>query len=74
MKETDRLPHQSLSLRTACLIIVEAFAGKEKIISISAGQHHSGCISMRGDVFTWGKGEHGQLGQGEVGTSACYFG
>jgi alpha-tubulin suppressor-like RCC1 family protein len=51
--------------------VVEAFAGKERIINVSAGQYHSACISLRGEVFTWGKGEHGQLGQGEANMMDC---
>jgi len=50
--------------------VVEALA-KERIISISAGQHHSAAISSRNEVFTWGKGEMGALGQGEANMEPC---
>lgn len=35
-----------------------------KIASISAGYFHSAAISTDGSLYTWGWGEHGQLGHG----------
>ena len=45
--------------------IVPALVG-HRIIAVSCGQYHTCAVSDRGDVFTWGKGEMGQLGQGEA--------
>jgi len=42
-----------------------------RMISVSCGQYHTCAISDRGDVFTWGKGEMGQLGQGEAALDIC---
>jgi len=50
--------------------LVENLAG-DRIISIAAGQHHSAFVSARGDVFTCGRGEFGQLGQGEIAMDCC---
>jgi len=44
---------------------------KERVISISMGQHHACAITDHGDVYTWGKGEQGQLGQGEINLDIC---
>lgn len=44
---------------------------QERIISVSLGQHHTCAITDRGDVYTWGKGEQGQLGQGEANLHVC---
>ena len=43
---------------------VEAFAD-QRVIAASAGAFHSLAITADGDVFTWGKGESGNLGHGE---------
>lgn len=34
----------------------------QKVIAVAAGGDHSAALTERGDVFTWGRGEHGQLG------------
>lgn len=44
---------------------------KTRIVSISAGQHHSAFVSDSGEVFTCGRGELGQLGQGEAAMDVC---
>lgn len=36
----------------------------EKITSISLGEMHSGAITSKGNIFTWGENEVGQLGNG----------
>ena len=43
---------------------IEAFAG-QRVVAVSAGQHHSLAITADGAVFTWGKGGHACLGHGE---------
>jgi alpha-tubulin suppressor-like RCC1 family protein len=35
----------------------------EKIIQISCGGYHSMALNDKGEVFSWGAGEYGQLGQ-----------
>lgn len=42
-----------------------------RIIAVSCGQYHTCAVSDRGDTFTWGKGEMGQLGQGEANMDIC---
>eukprot|EP00970_Alexandrium_tamarense_P000262 scaffold31_cov198-Alexandrium_tamarense.AAC.3 len=37
----------------------------EKVICVSAGELHSGCVTADGDVYTWGEGFCGQLGLGD---------
>jgi alpha-tubulin suppressor-like RCC1 family protein len=32
---------------------------------VASGSHHSICISRRGELFTWGFGKYGELGQGQ---------
>ena len=31
---------------------------------VVCGSEHTACLTSLGDVFTWGKGSHGQLGIG----------
>jgi RCC1 and BTB domain-containing protein len=40
------------------------FASK-KVVFVAANGYHSACITEDGDTFTWGTGEHGQLGHGD---------
>ncbi|KAI6047503.1 regulator of chromosome condensation 1/beta-lactamase-inhibitor protein II [Pisolithus marmoratus] len=35
----------------------------EKVVSIAAGNNHLVVLTTHGNVFTWGTGEHGQLGR-----------
>eukprot|EP00960_Hanusia_phi_P059775 764283-Hanusia_phi.AAC.5 len=37
-----------------------------KVVQIAAGEDHSVALTDRGEVFTWGRGLHGQLGHGDV--------
>ena len=39
-----------------------AALGGERIIAVAAGGDHSVALTADGAVFTWGRGEHGQLG------------
>ncbi|XP_024524390.1 ultraviolet-B receptor UVR8 isoform X2 [Selaginella moellendorffii] len=39
---------------------------KHRVVSISAGSEHSAAVDAAGDLYTWGWGEHGQLGLGHV--------
>ncbi|KAI8802972.1 regulator of chromosome condensation 1/beta-lactamase-inhibitor protein II [Cladochytrium replicatum] len=36
-----------------------------KVGVISAGQHHSMLLTAKGEVYTWGRGDSGQLGHGD---------
>jgi alpha-tubulin suppressor-like RCC1 family protein len=37
-----------------------------KVIEIAAGEDHSLALTEAGEVFSWGHGLYGQLGQGDV--------
>ena len=37
---------------------------RERVVAVAAGGDHSVALTEEGDVFTWGRGEHGQLGRG----------
>lgn len=37
----------------------------EQVVKIAAGTEHSALVTDKGAVFTWGWGEHGQLGLGD---------
>ncbi|KAF2952591.1 ultraviolet-B receptor UVR8 isoform X1 [Oryza sativa Japonica Group] len=38
----------------------------EQVVHIAAGTEHSASVTDKGTVFTWGWGEHGQLGLGDT--------
>ena len=44
----------------------------QEITTISAGSKHAAVITKNGDLFTWGNGENGQLGNGANDDSCCY--
>lgn len=37
---------------------------KKKVVSISAGQYHAGCVTEDGEVYVFGHGQDGQIGTG----------
>lgn len=54
--------HQNLNISTPKL--VEELKN-EMIYKIEAGSHHSLAINSKGEAFTWGRGDQGQLGHGD---------
>ena len=53
---------------------VSGLSGKN-IVGISCGSSHSAAISAEGDLYTWGRGNYGQLGHGKWLPHICciYF-
>jgi Regulator of chromosome condensation (RCC1) repeat len=54
---------------TAPQRIVDGLEGVT-VADISCGGWHSACISTRGEVFVWGRGEYGRLGLGDKSGSS----
>ena len=54
---------------------VEAFAD-QRVVAMSAAQHHSLALTADGAVWSWGGGDYGKLGhgdeQGQNTTGAAY--
>ena len=46
-------------------------AKRIEVTSVICGTWHTGAVDEEGSLYTWGRGDHGQLGTGEVrpGTS-----
>ncbi|ETE59092.1 putative E3 ubiquitin-protein ligase MYCBP2, partial [Ophiophagus hannah] len=42
-----------------------------RAIQVSCGFHHSVVLMENGDVYTFGYGQHGQLGHGDVNSRGC---
>lgn len=42
------------------------FIDGEQVVRIASGTEHSAVVTDKGTVFTWGWGEHGQLGLGDT--------
>jgi alpha-tubulin suppressor-like RCC1 family protein len=42
--------------------IPKVYFENDIVINVSAGYYHSAAITSKGKLFTWGWGEHGQLG------------
>ena len=62
-----RLGHNNTTRRNVPTRITNVAFSNSHIIAISAGVAHSMALDNNGNVWTWGWGEHGQLGHG--GTS-----
>jgi len=45
-------------------VVIESLKGK-RIVKVSAGEQHSLVLTEFGDLFCWGRGREGQLGQGD---------
>ncbi|CAN0858248.1 Ultraviolet-B receptor UVR8 [Linum grandiflorum] len=44
----------------------------KEIVQISAGYHHSGAVTVDGELYVWGRNSNGQLGLGKkAGKSVC---
>ncbi|KAL6614392.1 hypothetical protein ACP70R_036662 [Stipagrostis hirtigluma subsp. patula] len=54
---------ESSSLST--LVKVSCTDG-DQVVQIASGTEHSALVTDKGEVFTWGWGEHGQLGLGDT--------
>mmetsp|Transcript_18083 Transcript_18083/g.29696 ORF Transcript_18083/g.29696 Transcript_18083/m.29696 type:complete len:393 (-) Transcript_18083:819-1997(-) len=46
--------------------LVEAFQGTDYVEKIAMGFEHAACVTGAGKVFTWGRGDEGQLGHGNT--------
>ena len=44
--------------------LIESLRTRE-VIDIAAGGSHSACITVQGELLTWGKGRYGRLGHGD---------
>ncbi|KAK3275781.1 hypothetical protein CYMTET_16107, partial [Cymbomonas tetramitiformis] len=40
------------------------------IVQVACGENHSGALALCGEVYTWGRGKYGQLGQGTTSSSS----
>lgn len=48
-------------------VIVDKFATlREQVVQIAAGDHHSIALTALGSVYTWGRAEEGQSGNGNA--------
>ena len=63
------LGDQSLS-NTSVPCLVESLVN-EKIISVTCGSTHTVAINKEGEVYSWGLGEFGALGTGNITTMYC---
>ncbi|KAG7381965.1 hypothetical protein PHYPSEUDO_005436 [Phytophthora pseudosyringae] len=52
--------------RSCTPIAVESLRD-QSILDLAAGQNHSACALSNGDVYTWGCGDDGRLGDGKLG-------
>ena len=45
--------------------LVNALVGR-KVVSIAAGSSYSAAVTAEGELWTWGRGHYGRLGQGNT--------
>ena len=61
--EEGQLGHPMESQRTPQK--VTGCLESEKVVFVASNAYYTACITEDGDTFTWGDGEHGQLGHGD---------
>ena len=64
--DLGQLGHGDYRRRTEPTVL-RALAGKE-IRAVAAGSNHAVALTMSGEVYSWGNGEHGRLGHGDATT------
>ncbi|CAA3029559.1 PH, RCC1 and FYVE domains-containing 1-like isoform X1 [Olea europaea subsp. europaea] len=52
--------------RDKSIVAVQGKFSDEFVREISSGSYHIAALTSTGNVYTWGKGEHGQLGLGDI--------
>ncbi|KAL2521966.1 Regulator of chromosome condensation (RCC1) family with FYVE zinc finger domain [Forsythia ovata] len=52
--------------RDRSIVAVQGKLVDEFVTEISSGSYHIAALTSRGNVYTWGKGDHGQLGLGDI--------
>ena len=45
--------------------LVEALKGNHRIVQVAISEWHTAVLTAEGEVLTFGRGEHGQLGHGD---------
>lgn len=45
--------------------MIESLQGKH-VREIACGSGHSAAITSKGELYTWGQGDHGRLGHGDT--------
>ena len=45
--------------------MIESLQGKH-VRDVACGSGHSAAITSNGELYTWGQGEHGRLGHGDL--------
>ncbi|XP_077974377.1 putative E3 ubiquitin-protein ligase HERC1 isoform X2 [Styela clava] len=58
-----KLGHGSGSTQKYPKLVQGPLSGKV-VVSISAGYRHSACVTVGGELYTWGEGDYGRLGHG----------
>ncbi|TMW64200.1 hypothetical protein Poli38472_012822 [Pythium oligandrum] len=46
-------------------VVISSIAAAGKLRQIVCGEAHSAALTVSGEVYTWGRGQYGQLGHGE---------
>lgn len=49
--------------------VISAFSGKQAgkhVVHIACGSTYSAAITAEGELYTWGRGNYGRLGHGEL--------
>jgi len=51
--------------------LIQSFPRHTTILMVSTGRFHTAAVSAQGDLYIWGRGDHGRLGLGAGATKEC---
>jgi len=53
-------------LLPACVGLADEVFDGEAVVMVAAGDRHTACVTAKGTLWTWGKGDFGKLGHGDM--------
>ena len=53
-------------LLPACVGGADDVFDGEAVVMVAAGDRHTACVTAKGTLWTWGKGDFGKLGHGDM--------
>lgn len=51
--------------------LIQSFPHYTTILMVSTGRFHTAAVSAQGNLYVWGRRDHGRLGLGAGATQAC---
>ena len=65
--QASELPSASSVARPRVVqeMVLERVLAGRRVVQVACGHQHSVALTLRGEVWSWGRGDHGRLGHGD---------